>query len=44
MDMKGVKNMKFATKVVEGLAKKSTQATFYFTFHQPKAPKCLIKK
>ena len=31
-------------KVVEAYAKSSTQACSVILFHQPKAPKCLIKK
>lgn len=36
--------MKLLTKIAEAYAKMSTTSCFYLVFHQPKAPKCLIKK
>ncbi|MEG0073373.1 MAG: cyclic lactone autoinducer peptide [Clostridia bacterium] len=36
--------MKALTKVVESYARKSTESCIFLILHQPKAPKCLIKK
>lgn len=31
-------------KIVEAYAKSSTNSCYFVVFHQPKAPKCMIKK
>lgn len=35
---------KMLKKIVEAYAKNSTNACAYWWLHQPKAPRCLIKK
>ena len=35
---------KMLKKLVEAYAKTSTNSCAWFVFHQPKAPRCLIKK
>lgn len=35
---------KLLKKVVESYAKNSTNSCLFWLLHQPKAPKCLIKK
>lgn len=36
--------MKLLTKIAEAYARMSTASCFLLVLHQPKAPKCLIKK
>ncbi len=36
--------MKLLTKIAEMYAKMSTTTCFTLIFHEPKAPKCLIRK
>ena len=35
---------KLVKKLVEAYAKSSTNSCFWLVLHQPKAPRCLIKK
>ena len=35
---------KMIKKLVEAYAKTSTNSCIWFVYHQPKAPRCLIKK